>query len=59
MTDRLVIRNGTVVDGTGAPAHRADVAIADGRVTAIGNVDDLPTRDDFIARCGEVDHVAA
>jgi len=45
MTDRLVIRNGTVVDGTGAPAHRADVAIADGRVTAIGNVDDLPTRE--------------
>src|SRR5262245_9641327 len=35
-----VIRGGTVVDGTGAPGRRADVAIADGRVVAIGEVDD-------------------
>ena len=31
-----VIRGGTVVDGTGAPAYRADVAIDGGRVTEIG-----------------------
>jgi len=36
----LVIRNGTVVDGTGAPARRADVAIDDGRVSAVGEVAD-------------------
>jgi N-acyl-D-aspartate/D-glutamate deacylase len=36
-----VIRNGSVVDGTGAPARRADVAVADGRIVAIGDVDDL------------------
>src|SRR5687768_14384273 len=29
----LLIRNGTVVDGTGAKRYRADVAIADGKVT--------------------------
>jgi N-acyl-D-aspartate/D-glutamate deacylase len=34
---RLVIRGGTVVDGTGAPARRADVAIEGGRITEIGD----------------------
>ena len=36
----LVIRNGTVVDGTGAPARTADVAIDGGRITAVGQVAD-------------------
>jgi N-acyl-D-aspartate/D-glutamate deacylase len=35
----LVIRGGTVVDGTGAPARTADVAITDGVVTEVGSVD--------------------
>ena len=34
----LVIRNGLVVDGTGAPARIADVAIDDGRIAAVGTV---------------------
>jgi N-acyl-D-aspartate/D-glutamate deacylase len=32
----LVIRNGTVVDGSGGPARRGDVAIDGGRIVAIG-----------------------
>ncbi|QXC61572.1 amidohydrolase family protein [Aquihabitans sp. G128] len=35
----LVIRNGTVVDGTGAAPRQADVAVADGTIVAIGVVE--------------------
>ena len=31
----LVIRGGTIVDGTGIPRYRADLAIKDGRVAMI------------------------
>lgn len=34
----VVIRNGTVIDGTGAPGHLADVAVTDGRITEVGRV---------------------
>jgi len=40
----MIIRGGTVVDGTGAPGRIADVAVSDGRITAIGPVDDTATR---------------
>jgi N-acyl-D-amino-acid deacylase len=36
----LVVKNGTLVDGTGAPARRADVAITGGRIAEIGRVTD-------------------
>jgi N-acyl-D-aspartate/D-glutamate deacylase len=35
----LVIRGGSVVDGTGAPARTADIAVDDGRITAVGALD--------------------
>ena len=34
----LVIRGGTVIDGTGAPARLADVAIDNERISAVGDV---------------------
>src|ERR1051325_4652952 len=34
----LVIRGGTVVDGTGAPPRPADVAVSGGRITEVGDV---------------------
>ncbi len=36
MADTLVIRDGTIVDGTGAASYEADVAIRDGKIAAIG-----------------------
>src|SRR2546421_4898286 len=35
MDGEIVIRGGTLVDGTGRPGRRADVAVADGRVVGI------------------------
>ncbi len=32
----LVIRHGTIVDGTGAASYEADIAVKDGRITTIG-----------------------
>ncbi|MCW5737975.1 MAG: amidohydrolase family protein [Enhydrobacter sp.] len=36
----LVIRNGTIVDGSGGDPYEADLAVADGKITAIGG--DIP-----------------
>jgi N-acyl-D-aspartate/D-glutamate deacylase len=39
-----VIRGGVVIDGTGAPRRGADVAIRDGRIVALGRIDE-PARE--------------
>ena len=36
----LIVRGGTVVDGTGAPRFQADVAVEDGKIVAIGELAD-------------------
>jgi outer membrane biosynthesis protein TonB len=41
----LIIRGGTVVDGTGAPARTADVAVSNGVVTEVGAVEGSATRE--------------
>ena len=40
MSYDLLIKNGTVVDGTGAERYQADVAVADGKIAAIGKITD-------------------
>ncbi|MEM7409397.1 MAG: amidohydrolase family protein [Myxococcota bacterium] len=40
----LLVRGGSVVDGTGLPPFTADVGIRDGRVAAIGRIDESATR---------------
>lgn len=40
----LIIRGGTIVDGTGAPARRADLAIDGGRIAEIGDATGAATR---------------
>jgi N-acyl-D-aspartate/D-glutamate deacylase len=40
----VLIRNGSVVDGTGSPARRADIGIRDGRVVNVGQTDEPASR---------------
>ena len=40
MSYDLLIKNGTVVDGTGAPRYRADIAVANGKIAEIGKITD-------------------
>ena len=55
----LVIKNGMVVDGTGAPGRRADVAIQGGKIAAIGKVTESANRvidaSDLIVTPGFID----
>src|SRR5215510_6468001 len=41
----LVIRNGSIVDGSGAPAQAGDVAIRDGWIVAVGKVEGAGKRE--------------
>src|SRR4051794_26796444 len=41
----LIIRGGTVVDGTGTEPRTADVAVTDGLITEVGRVDGSAARE--------------
>ncbi len=45
----LVIRNGTILDGTGNEPRVADVAVEHGRITAIGDLKKLKAKDEIDA----------
>ena len=36
----LVVRNGKIVDGTGGPSFSGDIAVSDGQITAIGDLNE-------------------
>jgi len=40
----LLIKNGRVVDGTGAPWYAGDIAVRDGRIAAMGRLGNAPAR---------------
>ena len=41
----LIIRNATIVDGTGTPSFNGDVAISGGKIAKVGSVDGEATRE--------------
>lgn len=45
----LLIRNGRVIDGSGAPWFRADVGVRDGHIAAIGNLRDQTAKEEIDA----------
>jgi N-acyl-D-amino-acid deacylase len=46
----LIIRGGTVIDGTRAPRFDADIGIVDGRIVAIGDLSGREARQTLDAR---------
>ncbi len=41
----LIIRNGQIIDGTGAPSRQGDIGVKDGRIVAIGAVTESATHE--------------
>jgi N-acyl-D-aspartate/D-glutamate deacylase len=44
MTYDLLVKNGTVVDGSGGDRYRADVAVSGGKIVAVGKISDQALR---------------
>ena len=60
MSYDLLIKNGTVVDGSGAPPVRADIAVAEGKIAEIGKISDGAKKvidaSDLTVTPGFIDH---
>ena len=56
----IVIKNGRIIDGSGAPAYGGDLAIQGDRITAIGRIDESARRvvdaDSLVVAPGFIDH---
>lgn len=56
----LLIKNGTIIDGTGAPRFKADVAVVRGKIVEIGDIDgdasETVDASGLIVAPGTVDH---
>jgi N-acyl-D-aspartate/D-glutamate deacylase len=46
---QLIIRNGTLIDGTGNPRRKVDVGVRDGRIAAIGHLSDAHASEEIDA----------
>jgi len=55
----LVIKNGTLIDGSGLPRFRADVGVRHGRITGIGRIreraDEVLDADGLVVAPGFID----
>ena len=45
----IVIRGGTLIDGTGAPSRQADIGIREGRIVTVGEVTEEAERNSMPA----------
>ena len=51
----LIIKNGTVIDGTGSPGIKADIAVSEGKISEIGSFDESEAKE--IVEANNIDYI--